>query len=113
MYNQEVVVSDEASKLGRFSDPALFILVSLANGEKHGYAMMEDIQRACGARLGPGTLYGALSRLEKRGLVEPVVSDEKRRRPYRITAAGASALEGRLKELEGLAREGLGRLAPA
>ena len=113
MYNQEVVVSDEASKLGRFSDPALFILISLADGEKHGYAMMEDIERTCGARLGPGTLYGALSRLEKRGLVEPVVSDEKRRRPYRITAAGASALEGRLKELEGLAREGLGRLAPA
>jgi hypothetical protein len=45
-------------------------------------------------------------------LVEPLVSEEKRRRPYRLTAAGASALEGRLKELEGLAREGLGRLAP-
>lgn len=103
----------KVSDLGRFSDPALFILVSLAGGEKHGYAMMEDIEGTCGARLGPGTLYGALSRLEKRGLVEPLVSDEKRRRPYRITGAGASALEGRLRELEGLTRAGLGRLATA
>jgi DNA-binding PadR family transcriptional regulator len=106
-------VDGKVSDLGRFSDPALFILVSLAGGEKHGYAMMEDIEATCGARLGPGTLYGAISRLEKRGLVEPLVSDEKRRRPYRITGSGASALEGRLRELEGLARAGLGRLATA
>ncbi len=96
--------------LGRFSDPALFILASLAGGEKHGYAMMEDIEAFCGVRLGPGTLYGALARLERRGLVEPLASEE-RRRPYRLTAAGASALEGRLRELEGFARAGLGRLA--
>ena len=103
----------EISELGRFSDPALFILVSLADGEKHGYAMMEDIERTCGTRLGSGTLYGALARLEKRGLVEPLASSEKRRRPYRLTAAGASALEGRLRELESFARAGLGRLATA
>jgi DNA-binding PadR family transcriptional regulator len=109
----EGLVEGKVSKLGRFSDPALFILVSLAGGEKHGYAMMEDIEETCGARLGPGTLYGALSRLEKRGLVEPLASDERRRRPYRITAMGVSALEGRLMELEGLARAGLGRLATA
>ena len=98
------------SDLGRFSDPALFILASLAGGEKHGYAMMEDIEAFCGIRLGPGTLYGALARLERRGLVEPLASEE-RRRPYRLTAAGASALEERLRELEGFARAGLGRLA--
>jgi len=102
----------EVSELGRFSDPALFVLVSLAGGEKHGYAMMEDIERTCGTRLGPGTLYGALSRLEKRGLVEPLYYGE-RRRPYRLTAAGASALEDRWRELEGFARTGLGRLATA
>ena len=98
------------SDLGRFSDPALFILASLAGGEKHGYAMMDDIEALCGVRLGPGTLYGALARLERRGLVEPLASEE-RRRPYRLTAAGASALEERLRELEGFARAGLGRLA--
>jgi DNA-binding PadR family transcriptional regulator len=105
-------MGEEVSELGRFSDPGLFILVSLANGEKHGYAMMEDIEATCGVRLGPGTLYGALARLEKRGLVEPLVSEE-RRKPYRITAAGASALEARLRRIAGFARAGLGRLATA
>ena len=105
-------MSEEVSKLERFSDPALFILVSLAGGEKHGYAMMEDIEATSGVRLGPGTLYGALARLERRGLVEPLASEE-RRRPYRITAAGASALEARLRSMECLARAGLGRLATA
>jgi DNA-binding PadR family transcriptional regulator len=108
----EVDVGGEDLGLGRFSDPALFVLVSLADGAKHGYAMMEDIEKTCGARPGPGTLYGAISRLERRGLVEPLASEE-RRRPYRLTAAGASALEERLRELDGLARAGLGRLATA
>ena len=105
-------MDEKVSDLGRFSDPALFILVSLAGGEKHGYAMMDDIEAMCGARLGPGTLYGALARLEKRGLVEPLASED-RRRPYRITAAGVSTLESRLRELESFARAGLGRLATA
>ena len=103
-------MSDEELGLGRFSDPALFVLVSLAGGEKHGYAMIEDIEETCGARPGPGTLYGAIARLERRRLVEPLATEE-RRRPYRLTAAGASALERRLWALQGLARAGLGRLA--
>ncbi len=106
------MMGEGVSDLGRFSDPALFVLASLAEGEKHGYAMMEDIKEMCGAKLGPGTLYGALVRLEERGLVEPVGSED-RRKPYRLTAAGASALEGRLRELEGFARAGLRRLATA
>ena len=103
-------MGEGVSDLGRFSDPALFILTSLADGEKHGYAMMEDIEALCGVRLGPGTLYGALTRLERRGLVEPLPSED-RRRPYRLTAAGASALAERLRNLEGFVRAGLGRLA--
>jgi DNA-binding PadR family transcriptional regulator len=106
----EVHVSDEELGLGRFSDPALFVLVSLAGGEQHGYVMIEDIEETYDARPGPGTLYGAIARLERRRLVEPLATEE-RRRPYRLTAAGASALERRLWELEGLARAGLGRLA--
>jgi DNA-binding PadR family transcriptional regulator len=54
-------------ELGRFTEPALFILISLADGPKHGYAMIEDIRRLSGTRLGPGTLYGALARLERLG----------------------------------------------
>ena len=44
------------------SDPTLLVLASLAEGDKHGYAMMEDIQRFADVRLGPGTLYGAITR---------------------------------------------------
>ena len=105
-------MSNEVSELGRFSDPALFILTSLAGGEKHGYAMIEDIETMCDVRLGPGTLYGALARLERRGLIE-ALDVEDRRRPYRLTAAGASALQERLTILENFASVGLRRLATA
>ena len=50
---------------GRFSDPALLILSSLADRPRHGHGMMTDIKAMTGVRLGPGTLYGALARLEK------------------------------------------------
>jgi DNA-binding PadR family transcriptional regulator len=69
----------EPYEFGRFSDPALLILASLAGGEKHGYAMMEDIEKMAGVRLGAGTLYGALSRLEQAGLIEALPADERNR----------------------------------
>jgi DNA-binding PadR family transcriptional regulator len=97
------------SDLGRFSDPALLILTSLANGAKHGYAMMEDIERLSGVRLGPGTLYGALARLEQRGWIEPLPVEE-RRHPYRLTASGASLLREQLTSLQSFAAAGLQRL---
>ncbi len=94
---------------GRFSDPAVLILSSLAGGEKHGYAMMEDIEQAAGVRLGPGTLYGAISRLEQTGLIEPLPSNE-RRRPYRLTLQGAALLRQYLTSLEKIVSLGLKRL---
>jgi DNA-binding PadR family transcriptional regulator len=105
-------VGGGTSDLGRFSDPALFILASLAGGEKHGYAMIEDIEALCDIRLGPGTLYGALSRLERRGLIKALESDD-RRKPYRLTAAGASVLRDRLASVQSFASAGLKRLASA
>jgi DNA-binding PadR family transcriptional regulator len=96
--------------MGRFSEPALLLLLSLAEGEKHGYAMMQDIAETYGTQLGPGTLYGALARLEGRGFIEPVPSDD-RRRPYRLTASGATALHDHLLTLQHLADSGLRRLA--
>ena len=47
--------------MGHYSDPPLLVLASLANGPKHGHAMIEDIADMCGTRLGPGTLYGAIA----------------------------------------------------
>jgi DNA-binding PadR family transcriptional regulator len=96
------------------NDPPLLILTSLADGEKHGYALLQDIERFAGIRLGPGTLYGAIARLEERGLIEAAWGEEpgqRRRRPYRITPAGSQALTAGLAELRAVVEEGLARLA--
>ena len=100
----------ELSDLGRFCDPSLLILSSLANGAKHGYAMMEDIRDFSGTQLEPGTLYGALARLERRGWVEPLPEQE-RRRPYRLTAMGVAVLREQLASMQRVVATGLGRLA--
>jgi DNA-binding PadR family transcriptional regulator len=91
------------------SDPSLLVLASLANGDKHGYAIMEDIQAFAGIRLGPGTLYGAISRLEQRGWIRGLKADS-RRQPYQITAQGAQYLKEQLAMLEQVVRTGNRRL---
>jgi DNA-binding PadR family transcriptional regulator len=96
--------------LGRFGDPAVLILSSLAGGEKHGYALVKDIEEFAEVSLGPGTLYGALTRLERRGLIEALAAEE-RRRPYRLTAAGAAALRAYLRHARAVTQVGLSRLA--
>jgi len=94
------------------SDPPLLVLASLAEGAKHGYAIMEDIQRFANIRLGPGTLYGAITRLEERGWIRSVESQD-RRRPYRLTAAGRHYLEEQLAGLDRVVRTGQQRLKHA
>jgi len=84
--------------LGRFAEPALLVLVSLSSGPKHGYAIMSDVASFSGTRIGPGTLYAVLARLEQRGMIAPLEADE-RRRPYRLTDAGAASLDAQLREM--------------
>ena len=84
------------------SDPGLLILASLAEGEKHGYAMMEDIERFAGSRLGPGTLYG---------WIRPVESTD-RRRPYRLTASGRTHLLEEMTRADAVVQTALRRLKP-
>ena len=91
------------------ADPSLLVLASLADGDKHGYAIMVDVQEFAGVELGPGTLYGAIARLEERGLIKPVQADD-RRQPYRMTAAGKRYLSEQLSGLDALVRTGLRRL---
>jgi len=93
------------------SDPTLLVLASLADGDKHGYAMMDDIQAFAGVRLGPGTLYGAITRLEERGWIQALNSTD-RRRPYRLTAAGRRHLQEALAGLDQLVKAGQRRLKP-
>ncbi|HWD50831.1 MAG TPA: PadR family transcriptional regulator [Acidimicrobiales bacterium] len=100
------------TKTRRPNDPPFLILTSLAGGPKHGHALAKDIDAFAGVELGPGALYGAITRLEERGLIEPLESDD-RRRPYRISAAGAAYLSEAVGEMQRLADEGARRLAVA
>jgi DNA-binding PadR family transcriptional regulator len=96
------------------TDPALLILASLADGDKHGYAMMLDVQQFTGIELGPGTLYGAITRLVKCGWIRPVAPDDShdRRRPYRITPSGRAYLRAQMTELDQVVKTALRRLKP-
>ena len=95
---------------GRYAGPATLILSSLADGTKHGYALTKDIEEFAGLRLAPGTLYEALARLERQGLIAAVETDD-RRRPYELTSAGATALRAHLDAQRRVADVGLRRLA--
>ena len=64
--------------LGRFEEPAVLILTSLVEGPRHGYAIVKDVEEVAGVRLGPGTLYATLARLEARGLIEGIPSSDRR-----------------------------------
>jgi len=87
----------------------LLILVSLSEGPKHGYAIIQDVEHGTGRPMGPGTLYAALARLEEQGLVEPLAPVD-RRRPYRLTAVGASNLTEQLRDRSEVTQRGLRRL---
>lgn len=102
----------DIEEFGRFSEPALLILVSLAEGPKHGYGITEDIATFANVRFGPGSLYGAIARLESRGLIEALKSED-RRNPYRLTALGEKALRARLASMQAVTRVGQRRLVPA
>jgi len=88
------------------------VLSSLAEGPKHGYALIKDVEEFAGVTLGPGTLYGALGRLENQGLIE-AVGAQGRRRPYRLTASGTAALHAQLDSQRRVAEIGLRRLSIA
>ena len=91
------------------SDPSLLVLISLADSDKHGYAMMDDIYKFAGVRLGPGTLYGAITRLEQREWIR-AASPQDRRQPYSITPAGRMHLKTQLSGMQAVVKIGLVRL---
>lgn len=90
------------------TEQALFILASLAQGELHGYGIARDVEELSDGRvrLTAGTLYGALNRLSDDGLVEPAGERQvqgRRRRYYRLTAAGHTALTAEVERLRSAA----------
>jgi DNA-binding PadR family transcriptional regulator len=94
------------------TDVTLLLLTSLADGPKHGYAMQHDIEDFAGVRLGPGTLYGAISRLEDEGLIAPLETED-RRKPYQITQKGRRELQQRVAQLGQIMQQIVNRLNPA
>ena len=83
------------------TDVTLLVLLSLSSGPKHGHAIQDDVARETAVRLGHGSLYGAISRLESEGLISPLES-EGRRRPYQITELGRTALREKTEALQTL-----------
>ena len=108
--NDQPSHSDTLAAFGRYAGPATLILSSLADGPKHGYRLTKDIEGFAEVRVAPGTMYEALARLERQGLIEPVASTD-RRRPYRLTAEGALVLRAHLDSQRRIAEVGLRRLA--
>jgi DNA-binding PadR family transcriptional regulator len=88
----------------------LLILVSLADGAKHGYAMQDDIAALTDERPGPGTLYGAIRRLEEQEYIESL-PEQDRRKPYQLTGKGRAVLQAELRRMRTVAGAGLRRLA--
>jgi DNA-binding PadR family transcriptional regulator len=103
---------EKLDEFGRFTEPAVMILISLAEQPRHGYAITDDIEQVTGHRPGPGTLYGAIARLESRGFIKPLKSAGNRS-TYKLTAAGMKALKARLSAMESITRLGQNRLALA
>ena len=80
-------------------EPALLVLASLIAGSKHGYAIICDIEHRTGKRLGPGTLYGIIARLEKTGYIRALRTEERGRRPYSITPSGKAVFRDEVQSL--------------
>src|SRR5665213_185441 len=94
----------------KWSDPGLLVLGSLADGPKHGLAILDDLRDTTEARLGPGTLYGVIARLESRGLIERLEAEDARRRPYQLTPRGTEVLRAQVESMEQFAARSSARI---
>lgn len=90
--------------------PAVFfVLFALADGEKHGYAVMQQVAILSGGefRMGPGTLYTTIQRLLDLSLIEEIANEDKtpnRRRYYRLTGAGKALLQMEFDRMDSMLR---------
>jgi DNA-binding PadR family transcriptional regulator len=88
------------------NDAQTLVLCALSKGPLHGYAINVAIEELTGKRLGPGSLYGALTRLEAKGLIE-LLDEVDRARPVQLTAEGRRVLEQELRSMAHVAAAGL------
>jgi len=112
-------MQDHLSEFLPLSPAVLHILMALAGGERHGYAIMQEVSRQSEGRykLGPGTLYDNLQKLLEQGIVEEAarsgVNDDPRRRYYRLNGFGAGLLSAEIARLEVLFRQAKSQLKKA
>jgi DNA-binding PadR family transcriptional regulator len=104
--NMSPVVIYHAGVTSPLSEPALYVLAAVADEPRHGYALLDEVERASGGRLRlrTGSLYALLDRLRRGGLVEvdrQEVVASRLRRYYRITGAGATVLAAQAERLAG------------
>jgi DNA-binding PadR family transcriptional regulator len=102
-------IPDPVSELLPLTPAAFYILFALAEGEKHGYAIMKEVENVSGGQftMGPATLYTTIQRLLERGLIEETsatANSERRRRCYRLSGRGRQVLEAELSRMESLVR---------
>ncbi|MFE7133549.1 methyltransferase domain-containing protein [Streptomyces sp. NPDC057638] len=95
----------------RTHDAQMLVLSALADGPLHGYAVNAAIEKLSGAKLGPGSLYGALARLEAKHLVEPLEGTG-RQRPVRLTTEGRALLEREARSMARVAERVFETAAP-
>src|SRR5580704_3958203 len=102
---------EDANGFLPLSPATLHILLALAGGDMHGYAIMQDVLRQSEGRykLGPGTLYDNLQKLVKQGMVKELgakaADEDSRRRYYRLTSLGSGVLSAEISRLESVVRD--------
>jgi DNA-binding PadR family transcriptional regulator len=115
---KETPVREDANRFLPLTPATLHILLALAGGDMHGYAIMQDVLRQSEGRykLGPGTLYDNLQKLVKQGMVKELGAkagdEDSRRRYYRLTSLGSGVLSAEISRLEGVVRDAKLQLSP-
>lgn len=115
---KETPVKEDPNGFLPLSPATLHILLALAGGDMHGYAIMQDVLRQSEGRykLGPGTLYDNLQKLVKQGMVKELGAkagdEDSRRRYYRLTSLGSGVLSAEISRLEGVVRDAKLQLHP-
>jgi DNA-binding PadR family transcriptional regulator len=111
---RHVAPNNNSLQRAPLTEPVLLILMSLANEPRHGYALMKEIEALSQqrVRLSTGTLYGALHRLLKEGLIQRFSQDDQSRdkQAYRLTSTGLKALQAEMERMKQLTRAAALRL---
>jgi DNA-binding PadR family transcriptional regulator len=102
-----MISQDDSKKYLPLTEATYYIMLSLI-GPLHGYAVMQEVEKISEGtvKVGPGTLYGVFTNLEKEGLIVKV-KEEERRKSYTLTPKGRAVLLSQVKRLEIMGRNGL------